>query len=226
MTKINWYSKKLWIAIIAVLIFALFFHIRCNKHSEDWNMSKDYMWIFKDSIKKDIDTTISFSWVNKRDICNHFIYKGHYLITLWDFKDLYPLNLNDVVINTNVTIKDIDTYYGKGEVLDSKGSPKTVVKFGRTFHTKININLDYNSKIINNLSSKNYKGFYGIVNEMSFTNESEEDYIQFIYPDGKIPTLLLLYKNMNGFYVIIIESNDNINFKFDDTILEILNLEK
>jgi len=223
---VKWNSKKLWIAIFAAMISLLVFHICSNTHSGDWKKSKDYMCIFKDSVKKDIDTTISYSWIKKRDICSHFIYKGHYLITLWDFKDLYPLDLNDVYINTNVKIKDIDTYFGKGEILDSKSSPKTVIKFGRTFHTKLKINLDDSSKVLKTLISKNYKGFYGIVNEMSFTNESDEDYIQFVYPEGKLPTLLIAFKKMTGFYVIIIESNDYFNYKFDDNILGILNLNK
>lgn len=226
MNRINWYSKKIWVAIFAVIISLLLVHLCSNAHRGNWNKSKEYMWIFKDSVKKDIDTTISFSWIKKRDICNDFIYKGHYLITLWDFKDLYSLDLDDVIINSNVTINDIDISGGKGEILNSKSSPKTVVKFGKTFHTKIKISLDASSTILKNISSNNYKGFYGIVNKMSFTNESDDDYIQFIYPDGKIPTVFLAYKNKSGLYLIIIESNNNTNFKFDETILDILDIEK
>jgi hypothetical protein len=223
---IKWNSKRLWIAIFAVMISLLIFHVCSNVHNGDWKRSKDYLWIFKDSIKKDIDTNFTYSWVKKRDIYNHFIYQGHYLITLWDFKDLYKLDLDDAIINSNVTLDKLDTYYGKGEVLNSKSSPKIAIRFGRTFHNKIKINLDNNSEILKKIETKNYKGFYGVVNEMTFTNESDEDYIQFIYPDGKIPTLLIVYKKLTGFYIIIIESNDNLNYKFDDKILEILNLNK
>jgi hypothetical protein len=223
---VKWNSEKLWIAIFAAMISLLVFHVCSNTHSADWKRSKDYLWIFKDSVKKDIDTNFNFSWIKKRDIYNHFIYKGHYLITLWDFKDLYPLGLDNVIINTNVTLDKLDTYYGKGEVLNSKSSPKTAIRFGRTFHNKIKINLDNNSEILKKIETNNYKGFYGVVNEMTFANESDEDYIQFLYPEGRIPTLLLLYKKSPELYMIIIESNDNINYKFDEKILDILNLKK
>jgi hypothetical protein len=202
----------------------MIFHVCSNLHSVDFNKGKDYMWIFKDSIKNDIDTNYRFSWIKKRDICNHFIYKGHYLITLWDFKDLYPLDLSDASINSNMIVPDVDTDYGKGEVLNSESSPKTIIRFGITFNSKININLDDSSKIIKKLFSSNYIGFYGIVNKMSFTNESNEGYIQFVYPAGKMLTILLLYKTENRFYVLIVETNDNINYKFDDNIIDIFNL--
>ena len=217
----NW--LKIWYVIIVLLVSLFIYHLCNNAHRSSWNMSKNYMWIFKDSVKKDIDTTISFSWIKEQDICSHFIYKRGFIITLWDFKDLYPLDLKDVSINTNVFINDIDVTGGKGEILNSKTSPQTVVKFGETFHTKININLDDKSTILTTLESDNYKGFNGVVNKMSFTNELNDDYIEFIYPKGKEPTLLLAYKNKSGFYLIIIELR-NTNLKLDESILNIFNI--
>ena len=223
---IGWNSKNLWLTIFAVIIFLIIFRLCSNVHSGDWEKPKDYMWIFKDSVKKDIDTTFYFSWVKKRDIYNHFIYKGHYFITLWDFKDLYPLDLDDVIINSKVSLDELDTSDGKGEVLNSKSSPKIAIRFGRTFHNKIKINLDNNSDILKRIEKENYKGFYGIVNKMTFSNGSNEDCIQFLYPKGKEQTLLLLCKRNPEVYLIIIESQDSINYKFDENILNILDLEK
>lgn len=192
-------------------------------HHHDREMGKNYMWIFKDSIKADIDTFVRSSWVKERDIKNSFVYKGNYPITVWDFKDLYSADLKDASINSNVNIPDLDISWGSGEILSSNCNPQTYVKYGPTFDNKINVNLDSASIIYKNIESENYKGFVGLVNRMAFTNGKNENYILFNYPDKIEKTLFLLYKSSRGFFVIIVQSN-NKKYVLDESLINIFNL--
>lgn len=192
-------------------------------HHTTFSPPKDYLWLFKDSTKTYVDNRFAFSYYKESDYQNSYCYKNQYTITIWEFNALHSFELKDASINLNVNLQDIDISYGKGEILNSKSNPKTVIKYGTTFNSKINISLDNNSSILKDIESKNYKGFYGIVNRMAFTNEKDEDYIQFVYPEERIPTLLLLYKSSKGFYIIIVESH-NAKYTFDETFTEIFNL--
>lgn len=222
--KINY--KKLLLLVPFVLIYMVVLHVCSNAYHADWEKNKSYLWIFKNSIKNQIDPSFSSSWVRKSDVINNYLYMGHYVITVWDFKYLSSLNLNDIFINSNVESKKIDLDHLKGEILDPGCNPETVIKYGVEIHEKMQINLDDSSEIIKKINANNYKGFYGIVNNVTLSNESNQECIQFLYPDGRVPTLLIIYKSTNGLYLIKVESNDNKDYKFDENILEIFNLKK
>lgn len=221
-TKLN--VKRILLITVFIFISLSLFHYCSNAYHGSWKKSKNYMWIFKDSIKNKINTDFSFSWYRKSDVCSYFIYNGHYPITVWDFKDLPSLELNNITINSHTVFKKIEIGFGKGVILNPNSNPKVAVNFGATFLNKLKINLDDSSKIIRTISTKNYKGFYGIINRMTLTNSSNKDCIQFLYPDGPIPTLLILYKKNLDLYLIKVESNDNAHYKFDENILKIFNL--
>ena len=55
---------------------------------------------------------------------------------------------------------------------------------------------------------------------MSFSNANGEHLITFDYPEGKVRTLFLLYKTPESFYVIMIESEKEL----DESAINILNL--
>ena len=115
---------------IVILILILIFYIGLNSHKFDWNTtSKKYYWIFKDSVIGDIDSNFNFSLVKERDIFNHFIYKGHYLITIWEFKDLSNIDLNQATITSGKIIPDLDISFGKGCIFDPRGNPETILHY-------------------------------------------------------------------------------------------------
>lgn len=210
--------------LFGVIIYFII-HIYTNMHHSSWDRQKNYTWIFKDSIIQYIDTNARFSWVKESDVLNHFIYDKHFPIAVWDFKDMKDIELKDASINYNVSTSDIeDILIGKGEVLNSRSNPEIAIKFNSKFDNKININLSKSSTVLKTFESKNYKGFYGYIDGMSFTNSKYDDYIYFRYPRGKMLTLLLLYKSSKGFFVIKIQNNDT-KYKFDEHILDILRLE-
>ncbi|WP_207556463.1 hypothetical protein [Flavobacterium frigidimaris] len=131
--------------------------------------------------------------------------------------------MTDAVINYDKSTQDIDIMYGKGEVLNSKSSPQTAVCFGRNFDNIINVNLSKNSTIQDTFQSSSYKGFLGTIDGMSFTNSKFEDYIYFRYPDGRMQTLLVLYKSARGFFIIQVETN-NPEISINKELVNIFNL--
>lgn len=55
---------------------------------------------------------------------------------------------------------------------------------------------------------------------MSFSNEKGEHLVLEDYKNVEQPTLFLVYKTKASFYIILI----NAEYKFDETIIKILNL--
>jgi hypothetical protein len=89
------------------------------------------------------------------------------------------------------------------------------------------INLDGLSKIDGTFAGANYKGFYGSINQMTFSNEKGEpqilfDYSDKPYKDSFSPSVFILYKGHQSFYVIIVNSKQP--FK-DASIINIFNLQ-
>jgi len=95
-----------------------------------------------------------------------------------------------------------------------------MVRFGRFFKNTINVNLDRYSTIKNSFETLNYKGFYGIINAMSFSNKNGKPLVLYSYTGEAEPTLLLFYNGTQSLYLIIIDSKQ----PFDMSIINILNL--
>lgn len=213
---------KIIIAVaIAILIgfFANFFYgIIRYSHSSDWEIYKEYMWVFKDSVKSDINTKFSHTYLKERDVYNDFSYKGAYGIVVWEFKDLSNIELKKATINQNVNLDDVK--FETGEILNKKSGLEATIKYGFAFNSAMNVNLDKNSKIERTFEGTNYKGFYGSIDEMSLSNQKGEHEILLNYTDGLTPTMFLFYKGHQSFYVIMINSKK----PFDESIIKILNL--
>lgn len=207
--------------VIAIVIgyFAYFiFNSVRYSYSIEMRNYKACLWVFKDSIRKDIDTNRFVGCIRKRDVLYHYIYKNTYDIFIWEFKDLDIAELNKIAINQNANLDNIK--FSSGEILNKKDSPEMTVKFGVFFNYTMNVNLDEYSKVEKSFEAVHYKGFYGTINKMSFSNEKGEHLILFDYPSGKEPSLFLLYKGHKSFYIIVI----NTEKPFDESIINILNL--
>lgn len=225
-----------YIFISAVVIYAFFFfHLLYTGHSSIFKVtSRKYLFFFKDSIINKVDTTMSYSWVAHQDILNHYIYYddlknkklyyeindtsyNNYYFTIWEFRDLKKYKLEDVFINTHSIIQKSKFIWQ--ETLDSKGFCPISVKYLYKIDGMI-LNLSGNSKVIKNLQGKNYKGFYGLVDKISICDKKGEPQIYINFAKNQTPTVLLLYKSRNSFYLIMINSSK----KLDENIINVLNL--
>jgi len=216
--------KHFALLLFPVIALLFFFQVCHNSHRSRWGTNKDYLCLFRDSVIKDIDTIMSSSWVKESDVLSYYNFKGKYLISIWEFKDIHSLMLSDCLIHFNRKIKDINIDFLRGEVLDPKCNPAIVIKFNTSFKSKVNVNVDERSTIFKMLSSEKYEGFIGDIYGMSFANELNEDCVQFKYPEKKEPTLFLLYKSVKGIYIVIVESKDNGKYIIDERLLGIFNL--
>lgn len=213
---------KIIFSFIVSLIISFFIYFIINTYRYHYKIDLDnfkpYYSFFKDSIKKDIDTTVFVGCIRKNDALYHYIYKKDYFIDIWEFKELGFLDLNKITIYQNVNLNNIK--FQSAEILNKGRIPEIIVRFGPFFKNKININTNENSKIENMVKNNNYKGFYGIINKMSFSNENGKHLVLIDYKDTLEYCLVLLLKKRNSFFIINISSNQ----PFNNSIYNILNL--
>lgn len=216
-------NKTLKIIIASIIIISylsyFFYGIIRYSHSSDWQTYKQYMWIFKDSAKADINTNFCYSYVKERDVYNNFDYKDIYNVMVWEFKDLGNADLKKSTINQNVNLEDVK--FDSGEILNKGSNLELTINYGFVFNSSINVNLDKYSKIEKNFKGANYKGFYGSINKMSFSNEKGEHQILSDFTKQITPALFLFYKGRQSFSIIMIYSKK----PFDENIIKILNLD-
>jgi hypothetical protein len=215
--------KIIFFIVLSIMIgyFVHFFYLfQKYSHSADWETYKQYLWLFKDSVKNEIDTNFSSSFVQKKDIYNNFHYKKDFNIVLWEFKDLYEVDLENAKINQDVNLEDIK--FSSGDILNKGSDLEISIKDGFTFNHTMNLNMDSYSKIEKRIEGENYKGFYGTVNKMSLSDQTEGHQILLNYMDGLAPTLFLFYKGHHSFYIIIINRLET--KPFDESIIDELNL--
>jgi hypothetical protein len=199
-----------------VYIFSTIFK---NGHSIDWETYKQYMWIFKDSAKKDVET-FGVSCVQKNDIYNNFRYKVDYNVILWEFKETEGIDLKSIAINQNISLENIK--FESGEILNKGDILEIPIKYDFSFNQIKYLNIDRYSKIKKEIEGVNYKGFYGNVNKMSLSDGNYNHQIIFNYKDGITPTLFLFYKKTQFIYVIIVFLKNRQTF--NDSIINILDL--
>ena len=218
-------NRTLKIIIAGVIIIVIsylsyfFYGIIRYSHASDWQTYKQYMWIFKDSAKKDINTNFCYSYVKDGDVYNNFNYKDSYNIIVWEFRGLGHGALRNSIINQNVNLEDVK--FGSGEILNKGGDLEFTNSYNFVFTSAINVNLDKYSKIERTFNSINYKGFYGSINQMSLSDEKGEHQILSNFTKGPTPAVFLFYKGHQSFYLIMIYSR----VPFNESIIKILNLE-
>jgi hypothetical protein len=216
--------KKIKILILGVLIplivyLIYFIFIFINQGYEiKFGDYKRYLWIFNDSTQMQIDTVFAGGRVRKTDEIYSYIYRKNIYILIWEIKKLNNLDLNKVSISQGFDFDDLDLT--PNVVLDADSYVEEHIKFGEFFTDQININLDYNSNILNSFSRPNYRGFYGTIRKMTFSDQTGENKVMINFPGGASTALLILYKANNSFYIILIDSDKPLN----ENIINILNL--
>jgi hypothetical protein len=215
-------TKTLVTIIITVVIgYSIYFYFGVIKprHSFNWQTYKQYMWIFKKPIRSEIDTFYCGSYVHKQDIYNNFHYKT-YTIIVWEFKNLRDVELKKVAFNQNIYLEDLK--FKAGQVLNANSHYLPItIKNTYSFKNLMQIDIGTDSKIEKQINGPNYKGFYGEIKRMALRNENGGDQILFDYVRGPTPTVCLVYKGHNSFFLIVI---NNINKPLNPDIIKILNL--
>lgn len=179
-----------------------------------------YMWVFNDSVKKDVDTIFFVGQIRERDILYQYRLKNKYLVSIWELKDLSTIQLDEIPINSNVDLSDV--HIMPYELLNKHESPEMTVELGFSLDNTINLNLDNYSKIIKTIDTPKYRGFYGEVSKLSISNEKGKHLIVFDYPEEKQPTVFLFYKTARSFYIIFIKAKEKA--PIDENVIQLLNL--
>jgi hypothetical protein len=208
-----------YLSVIFLICFFGYFicSILFFSHKTDWEKHKEYLWIFNDSVKNEINVNISYSYVKNQDIYNCFHYK-EYNIIVWEFKNLYNLNLKNINFHQYIYLRNVK--FISGQILNKNSDLEITIKYWFDFDSILNLNLDENSRIEGEFKSSNYKGFYGTIKKMSMSNSEYEHQILFDYTEQKEPSTLIVYKGHGSFFLIIINSKNHI----DEKIVSILNL--
>lgn len=214
--------KILLIVIISLiggyLLYSVFIIVK-NRHHVEMHNYKPYLWIFNDSVRNDVDTNIFVGSIRERDVLYQYILKKKYHVSVWEFKDLSEIKLNEIPINSNVDLSKVSII--PYELLNKNESPEITVELGFSFSGLISLSIDEQSKITKFIETPKYRGFYGVVHKLSLSNEKGKHLILFDYPSGNEPTVFLLYKTSSAFYVVFINSK---NVPFDEDIIKLLNL--
>jgi hypothetical protein len=223
------------VVISFVLLFALIMLWQFSQSHKTvfFTVSHKYHYLFKDSIVNNVDSE-SYSCVTDNDILNQYVYYPNlkdkkeyyepndsnynfYHVAIWDFKKLKDIHLNDVSINTEWNMKKTEFLFQ--ETLDSKSFCPISIKFLYNIDG-INLNVSRESSIIEEYKGDKFKGFYGFVDKLSISNENGEPQVYFNFEKKHTPIILLFYKDVRSFYLIMIYSTSF----FDKNIFNILNI--
>ena len=221
-------KKRKHILIIIVSAIALYVVFYIGRvivyiHSTTHN-PKEYLWLYNDSIKCDLDTMFSIGETRKTDECYNYLYKSGYYIMILEYKQLGSLDIQNVLFHTHANVNlnhFISSFWGEEYNMDLYPIPETYINFKLPFQNGFSVSLDTTSRIEKWIEGKNYRGFFGKIFHMSFNNAEGKPLVFFDYKYIATPTLFLLYKHQGRFIVIIINSKE----KFDDKIMHILDLE-
>ena len=210
------------IAIVIIVFFAQFcFKFYVWGHHFERNLSR-YLWLFNDSSKSKIDHYYYSGENRKSDTYYTYIYDESYYISIWEFKDLSEADLKNIFIKQNVILDDIKFFSAERFNRGVDNLPTITLKLGFKFRDfKMDVNLDDESKIYKKIDTNNYKGFFGKINKMSFNDSKGKPLILFEYYGYK-PTLFIMYKAKQSFFVILVDSK----IDFDESIINIFNLKQ
>ena len=207
------------LAIVCYIAYFIFAAVRYS-HKIDWGTrAKEYLYFFKDSTQNRIDNDYNFSYVQRHDVYNHYIYNDIYYVTIWEFSHLKSANLNIIPIIRNADFSDVKI--NSGQTINLHSSPEITIKYGVEFDNTLNISLNNASKIDTSFQTKRYITFYGTVNRMLLSDGTGKPQVLFDYANERQYGLFLFYKGNDSFYLLIINSKQ----PFDpDKLINIFNL--
>ncbi len=217
-------KNRIYIIFIIVILIVGFFGSLIYKFTKNGYSGEirkyRYMWLFKDSIRKDVDTTFTgvLGFVRKNvSIYDYNYSKIHKIgftnkdtvlyITILELKDLGEADLRNVIIKKKQCLYDLKFKTNITFAEDSDPKPKIITKIGFEFKNhKLDVNLDDTTEVYKTFDSTYYKGFYGKVNKMSLSDTNGEHLILFKFKEST-KTFFIIYKAKQSFYVIYVNSN-------------------
>ncbi|HEX5552143.1 MAG TPA: hypothetical protein VFX43_02760 [Chitinophagaceae bacterium] len=128
-------------------------------------------------------------------------------------------DLKTLSFNRDLALEDSKISFG--ETINVHSSPEITMQYGFVFYNSMNVNLNDDSKIDSTFQSTNYKGFYGVVNQMLFTNNEGKPCVLFNYANEKQYGLFIWYKDHGRFYLLVINSDNPFN---SQKLIRIFNL--
>ena len=180
-----------------------------------------YLWLFNDSVKADLDTFVCIGHNRRSDSYYHYLYKQKYAVSIFEYRELAFVDLKHVKFNFGNNFDDFsDDFFGEEYNMNLYPLPETSINFELPFNNSFNLNLDSLSSIDKQVWGKNYRGFFGHIHKMSFSNSEKRNLVLLDYKLYSTPTLFLIYKYQGKFLVVLINSEES----FDEKIINILNL--
>lgn len=219
MEKFKKTIKYLLLSVLGVYLLYMIITLIFFSHWIDFDMPYGYAWVFKASIKSDKNGSPPYSYFTSRDIYNNFHYQDSLNIIVWEFKNLGGLGLDNIGFHQNSNFNDVK--FRSGQTINKHSDLEITMRFGFNFNSALMVNLSKGSEIVKEINADNYKGFYGTIRKMSFSNEKGKHQILFDYIEGGQSSLMLFYKKKSIWYLILINSVS----PFNEDILNILNLE-
>ncbi len=217
-------KKYILYSLAIIIVIYLSFkvgYIVSNSHNTE-SKAKTYLWLFKDSTINDLDTIVSIGHNRKSDIYYHYLYKTKIAISIFEYRELSRINIKNITFLHNVNLNNfLDGFSGEVYNMTLYPLPETSIMYELPFNNVFQVNLDASSTIKKRIEGKNYRGFFGKILRMSFSNSEGKHLVLFDYKREATPTLFLLYKYQGRFLVIMINSEE----KFDESIINILKLE-
>lgn len=217
-------NKKITIAVVvvvlAVVAFVTYYITIDRKYGYHFSMflhSIPCSQLFTPSVLSDIDPFLVSGRMRKTDQIYTYVYKRDYYVLIWRINALKNLDLAKVPIDTDVYLDNVEL---RGEILDADSPLQTEVRYGPFFKDSLVVDLDEYSKMSESFDGPSYRGFYGTVSKIAFENGKGQILAMENYTEQIMPTLFVMYKAHDGFYMIIINSKK----PFGLGILKILNL--
>jgi len=189
-------------------------------HSIELKDYKRYLWMFKDSVRNDVDTFIFSGQVKERDIYYHYNFRKDYFFSIWEFKDLGSIDLNSIKIDTNEYLGDID--YESSETFNPDCWPSVKLELGFEFNDYLAVKINELSSVSKFIKTPKYVGVMGNIHKLSIEKEKNMSTILFEYPICGKQSIFLFYKAKGSLFLILINSRD---IPFDEKVIDFLNLE-
>ncbi len=217
-------NKKITVAVVvvvlAVVAFVAYYVTIDRKYGYHFSMfphSIPCSPLFAPSALNGIDPYLVSGRTRKTDQIYTYVYKHAYYILIWRINALKNLDPAKVPIDTNVYLDNVEL---RGVILDAGDPRESEVRYGPFFKDSLVVDLDEYSKVSESFEGPSYRGFYGTVSKIAFENGKGQILAMENYTQQIMPTLFVMYKAHDGFYMIIINSKK----PFGLGILKILNL--
>ncbi len=210
-----------FLSVFVILVSREIFSIANTSYRIVINDFQEYKWLFSDSVKNHLGPICSGK-ERESDNIYFYNYKRTYSILVWEFKDLRFLSPESVKINKNIDLDEVD--FKSKIILDSKGESPISIRTGNFIENSFVVNLDEYSTIDSTIAAENYKGFYGSIHRMTFSDKQGKTYVIMDNFVKKQKCLFLVYKKKSRFVVIIISPFD-FRKKFDTCAIRLFKLD-